>query len=86
MSELKRARQVEYGTWVATEDIYHGAALAFRQGQSVPVSNVEQHGYDELQLVRRIEEPAEATPAPRSSRGVPAKVDNIPAEPEAAAK
>jgi hypothetical protein len=54
MYQLLAAQRVEYGTWVAAEDIYAGAALAYAAGQPVPVSNVEQHGYAELGLVRRV--------------------------------
>jgi hypothetical protein len=50
----KAAQAVEYGTWTAREDIFHGAALAYAAGQPVPVSNVETYGYDELGLVERV--------------------------------
>jgi hypothetical protein len=63
MYQLQAAQRVEYGTYVATEDIYAGAALAYAAGQPVPVSNVEQHGYGELGLVRRVApEPTKAEP------------------------
>lgn len=61
MHQLAAAQRVEYGTWVAREDIYHGSALAYHAGQPVPVSNVEQHDYAELGLVERVAaEPAKA--------------------------
>lgn len=49
--EFRRAQQVEYGTWVAATDIYHGTAMAYRAGDPVPVSNVERHGYVDAGLV-----------------------------------
>jgi hypothetical protein len=54
VEEFKAAQAVEYGTWVAREDIFHGSALAYVAGHPVPVSNVERHGYDELGLVERV--------------------------------
>jgi len=58
--ELEKYRQNqlhEYGTWVATQDIYAGLALAYREGDPVPVSNVELHGYDKNGLVRLVNPP-----------------------------
>lgn len=63
--QLRAAQAVEYGTWVAAEDIYVGTALAYAAGQPVPVSNVEQHGYGELGIVARVaSEPPAPAPAP----------------------
>lgn len=39
--DAEHERQVEYGTYVATEQIYVGNALAFRKGEPVPKSHVE---------------------------------------------
>lgn len=62
LEEMQAAQQVEYGTYVAAEDIFHGSGLAYREGQAVPVSNVEQHGYDRDGLVRRVAPPAKSAP------------------------
>jgi hypothetical protein len=64
MEERDAAQAVEYGTWVATEDIFAGAALAYAEGHPVPISNVELHGYDQLGAVRRIA-PVKATAEPK---------------------
>ena len=47
------AQAKEYGTYIATADIYVGNALAYRAGDPVPVSNVEKHGYDKDGLVAK---------------------------------
>lgn len=64
--ELQAAQTVEYGTWVATQEIYHGTAVAYATGHPVPVSAVERYGYDQMvpPQVRRVkpEEPVD-TPA-----------------------
>lgn len=52
--EFRNAQQIEYGTYVATTDIYVGTALAYTEGMSVPVSNVKAHGYDKMKLVRKV--------------------------------
>ena len=44
----------EYGTYVATADIYVGNALAYRAGDPVPIGNVERHGYDKDGLVAKV--------------------------------
>lgn len=51
--DLIAAQSKEYGTYVATQDIYVGVALAYRAGDPVPVSNVEAHGYDKNGLVAK---------------------------------
>jgi hypothetical protein len=48
------AQAKEYGTYVATADIYVGNALAYRAGDPVPVGNVERHGYDKDGLVAKV--------------------------------
>lgn len=53
VEERRKARAVEYGTWVATQDITVGGALAYRAGDPVPASNVETHGYDKDGLVAK---------------------------------
>ena len=49
----REAQAREYGTYVATEQIYVGAALAYNVGDAVPVSNVDAHGYDALGVVAK---------------------------------
>lgn len=44
----------EYGTYVATQPIDVGNARAYNEGDPVPVSNVERHGYEKLGWVKRI--------------------------------
>jgi hypothetical protein len=44
----------EYGTYVATQVIYHNGVIAYRPGDSVPVSNVEKWGYADQRLVVKI--------------------------------
>lgn len=55
--EMERAQVLEYGTWVAVEDITVGNAVAYLAGHPVPVSNVERHGYDQLGVVRLVNPP-----------------------------
>lgn len=52
--DLMAAQAKEYSTYVATQDIYIGTALAYRAGDPVPVSNVERHGYDKNNQVAKI--------------------------------
>jgi hypothetical protein len=47
------AQTKEYSTWVATQDIHVGNALAYRTGDPVPISNVEKHGYDKQGVVAK---------------------------------
>lgn len=44
----------EYGTFVATQPINVGTARAYNEGDPVPVSNVEAHGYEKLGWVKRV--------------------------------
>lgn len=53
LAAYQAAQTEEYGTYVATADIYAGNALAYRAGDPVPVSNVEKHGYDKEGLVAK---------------------------------
>jgi hypothetical protein len=39
------AQRREYGTYVATQKIFAGNALAYNVGHPVPISNVVKHGY-----------------------------------------
>lgn len=48
------AQVLEYGQFVAAEDISVGYALAYRKGDPVPASNVALHKYDELGLVEKV--------------------------------
>lgn len=51
--DMIAAQTKEYGTYVATQDIFVGFALAHRAGDPVPVSNVEAHGYDKNGMVAK---------------------------------
>ena len=44
----------EYSTFRAVVAIPHGNAIAYQPGHVVPVSNVEQYGYDKQGLVEKI--------------------------------
>jgi len=61
--EQQKAVAEEWGTWVATQDIFFNGALAVPKGDSVPKANVEAYRYDELGWVekRKAAESAEAT-------------------------
>jgi hypothetical protein len=39
----RKAREVEYGTYTAAEDIHVDGVLAFKKGDPVPVSHVKQY-------------------------------------------
>lgn len=52
--DLMAAQTKEYNTYVATQDIYVGVALAYRAGDPVPVSNVEAHGYAQNNMVAKV--------------------------------
>jgi hypothetical protein len=55
----------EYGTYVATSPIFLLGVRAFNPGDPVPVSHVEQYGYDAQGLVRLVGEPLpEVVPPP----------------------
>lgn len=45
----------DYSQYVATETIYHDGAVAYREDDPVPASNVKLHGYDEAGVVKRVE-------------------------------
>lgn len=62
--ELREARVVEYGRYVATEEIYIDGVLAFGKGFPVPISHVEK--YPEL-----LEEDAVAEVEVAGSNGEP---------------
>lgn len=67
----RRLTAREYGQWVATEDIYHGTALAYRKGDPVPAANVELHGYDRAGLVDRVAEAADFDADPAATGSAP---------------
>lgn len=54
LSDQILAQQKEYGQYVAAQQIFtpHGA-LAYNEGDAVPVSNVKRHRYDELGWVKK---------------------------------
>jgi hypothetical protein len=43
------ANIIEYGAYVATADIYVDGVLAYAEGDRVPISNVEAHGYTDVE-------------------------------------
>jgi hypothetical protein len=51
LEAYRQAQLAEYQQYVAATDIYAGQALAYREGDPVPKSNVERHGYDKMGLV-----------------------------------
>lgn len=53
VEDFRKALQEEYGTYVAIEPIDHDGARAYNVGDPVPVSNVQQHKYDEAGLVAK---------------------------------
>ena len=61
------AEAAEYSTFRAVVPIPHGNTIAYQPGHMVPVSNVEQYGYDKQCLVERVkgdeqEQAAQAVP------------------------
>jgi len=56
IEEYAAVRRIEYGTFVAAEEIFHNGAPAYREGGEVPISNVEKYGYDQTDppQVRRV--------------------------------
>lgn len=62
-------RAKEWGTWVATQDIPFGNALAYREGDAVPAANVERYQYDVLGWVKETPTP---TPTPTATQSGPA--------------
>lgn len=53
--EHRAAIRKDYSQYVATETIYYDGAVAYREGDPVPASNVERHGYDEAGVVKKVE-------------------------------
>jgi len=60
VEERRRARNVEYGTYVAKSQIPWGSVIAFQPGDPVPASTVEAHGWDKLNLVTKADKPPAA--------------------------
>jgi hypothetical protein len=48
LSEDIEAQRKEYGTYIANRPIDVNGARAYNVGDPVPVSNVQQHGYDKM--------------------------------------
>lgn len=66
--DARRAEQEqEYGTFVAAGPIYVGTALAYNEGDPVPASNVEAHGYEADGLVTRVAKPAAKSSSSKAS-------------------
>jgi hypothetical protein len=66
LQDYRAAQAKEYGTYVASSDIYVGNALAYRTGDPVPVGNVERHGYDKDGLVTKVKTSSTSTKAKES--------------------
>lgn len=64
IDEWELIQGVEYGTFAAAEQIGVGGRIAYREGDPVPVSNVERHGYDRSDppQVRRVRPSGEPLP------------------------
>lgn len=54
VQDRRDEQAVEYGSYVANQQIYVGAALAYDVGHPVPVSNVKAHGYDKNHMVDKV--------------------------------
>lgn len=69
LAQEHQAHVKEWNTFVATQDIQFGGALAYRSGDPVPVANVETYHYDELGWVARVGTKAaeSATPTPSTT-------------------
>jgi hypothetical protein len=66
IEERRKAREAEYGEWVAVQDIPWGTVLAATPGMEIPKSTVERLHWDELGLVaRRTTKEARAVLEPR---------------------
>lgn len=63
VEDFKAQQAIEYGSYVANGPIYHNGALAYVEGNPVPVSNVKQYHYLEQGLVREADAEAPAEPA-----------------------
>lgn len=59
LAERIEAQRAEYGTYRAKGPIFVGTALAYREGDPVPASNVERHKYDAMGLVVKVGTAAE---------------------------
>lgn len=54
VAEHREALAAEYGQYVAIAPITFNGAAAFYPGDTVPVSNVQRHKYDEQGLVAKV--------------------------------
>lgn len=59
-TDLAKAQEAEYGTYVAITPIDHEGVRAYNPGHPVPVSNVKQYGYDKDGLVAKVDTKAAA--------------------------
>lgn len=76
VDEMATMQAIEYGTYVANQDIRHGVALAYCAGHPVPVSNVATYGYDRAGLVDRVRPlPGDDAPAAPAEEPAPAAVN-----------
>lgn len=58
LDEFRKAQEAEYGEYVAAEKIHIGNALAFNEGDPVPVSHVERGVVDKSQVKKVGKTPA----------------------------
>jgi hypothetical protein len=65
VEDFAAAQEAEYATYVATEPILVDGARAYNPGDAVPASNVEKHGYVQLGVVRKADDPAPDLTAPQ---------------------
>lgn len=70
-----KAQETEYGTYVAVTPIDHDGVRAYNPGHPVPVSNVQQYGYDKDGLVAKV-----GTKAAAAVLNDPATTPAAPAE------
>ena len=80
VEDFAAAQEAEYATYVATEPILVDGARAYNPGDAVPASNVEKHGYVQLGVVRKADDPAPDLTAPQpppAPQGDPVVIGDI---------
>jgi len=80
VEDFAAAQAAEYATYVATEPILVDGARAYNVGDPVPASNVEKHGYVQLGVVRKADDPAPDLTAPQpppTPQGDPVVIGDI---------
>jgi hypothetical protein len=80
VEDFAAAQEAEYATYVATEPILVDGARAYNAGDPVPASNVKTHGYLQLGVVRKADDPAPDLTAPEpppAPQGDPVVIGDI---------